>query len=419
MMALMQQRLDRIGEISRRAEAAARPAPANPARARNREPWIVALAALVGIVLVVGAYLASAVPGAWFPGDSPRTFRAEAMQLTRGSGTRADGAIVVEAPGEGGVAIVSLPTDLASQRIRGIAWEVADLPAGAQVRVLWFADTDPGRVNSLPAVVEAGRVRPAIVAGAPGWNGRIRGLGLSVGGALPRPFRVRAVTAKPMGAFEILSDRVGEWRAFEGWNGTSINVVVGGAEVQDFPLPALLAAIVGITVLLLLAVHRLRPALLPHAGTGIAVVFLVAWLLVDLRWTANLARQVAVTFDTFAGKADRDRRLADVDGVLYEFIERSRTVLPPTPQRIWIASDAPFFNGRAAYHLYPNDVHFAPRDRAMPDARWVKAGDWLLVFNRRGVEYNPRNETLRWDGGAEVPAVLKLPGNSAALFQFK
>ena len=32
-------------------------------------------------------------------------------------------------------------------------------------------------------------------------------------------------------------------------------------------------------------------------------------------------------------------RLADVDGVLYEFVERARTVLPGTPQRIWIASD--------------------------------------------------------------------------------
>jgi hypothetical protein len=181
----------------------------------------------------------------------------------------------------------------------------------------------------------------------------------------------------------------------------------------------LLAAAVGVAALLLLAVHRLRPRLLPHAGTGIAVVFLGAWLVADLRWTANLARQVAVTTDTFAGKADRDRRLADVDGVLYEFVERARAVLPSTPQRIWVASDAPFFNGRAAYHLYPNDVHFAPRDRAMPDRRWVKPGDWLLVFNRRGVEYNPRNETLRWDNGPDVPAVLKLPGNSAALFQFK
>ena len=94
-------------------------------------------------------------------------------------------------------------------------------------------------------------------------------------------------------------------------------------------------------------------------------------------------------------------------------------VLPGTPQRIWVASDAPFFNGRAAYHLYPNDVHFAPRDRSMPDRRWVKPGDWLLVFNRRGVEYNPRKETLRWEGGAEIPAALVLPGNSAALFQFK
>ncbi len=258
-----------------------------------------------------------------------------------------------------------------------------------------------------------------IVAGAPGWMGRIRGLGLSVAGALPRPYRVNAVSAKPMGAAELLSDRAAEWLAFEGWNGTSINVVVGGAESQDLPLPVAVGLAVGIAILLLLLIHRLRPALLPHVGTGVAVVFLGGWLVLDLRWSANLARQVALTTSTFAGKDDRDRRLADVDGVLYEFIDRARAVLPPSPQRVWVVSDAPFFNGRAAYHLYPHNVHFQPRDRTMPDPGFIKPGDWLLVFNRRGVEFNARNETVRWDGGAELPAELKLPGNAAALFRFK
>jgi hypothetical protein len=424
-MARMQQRLDRIGELRRPASPPANVAPddsrAGPpaGRLRHSEPWIVASAIFGAFLLVVGTYLVFAVPGPWLVGDTPRRFAVEAMQLIRGSGVRAGDEFVVQVPDDRGIAILSLPADLPAERYRGLAWDVADLPPKAEVRVLWLSDTDPGRINSLPAIVEAGRVRPVIVAGAPGWSGRIRGLGLSVAGALPRPFRVRAVTAKPMDATEILSDRAGEWLAFEGWSGTSINVVVGGAEVQDFPLPAFLAAAVGVAALLLAAVHRLRPALLPHVGTGIAVVFLGAWLMLDLRWTANLARQVAATTVAFAGKADRDRRLADVDGVLYEFVERARAVLPSAPQRIWVASDAPFFNGRAAYHLYPNDVHFAPRDRAMPDRRWVKPGDWLLVFHRRGVEYNPSNETLRWDGGTEVPAVLRLPGNSAALFQFK
>jgi small-conductance mechanosensitive channel len=48
-----------------------------------------------------------------------------------------------------------------------------------------------------------------------------------------------------------------------------------------------------------------------------------------------------------------------------------------------------------------------------------KAGDWLLVFNRRGVEFNAGSGTLRWDGGVEVPAELKVAGSGAALFLLK
>ena len=370
------------------------------------------------VVLVV-AYLATAVPGPWLAGEAPRRFASSELQLVRGAGTRTAEELVVQATGEGGVAILSLSTDLRADRFHGIGWDVSGLSDQAKPRLLWFSDADPARIQSLPAVVEAGRLRPVIVAGVPGWIGRIRGLGLSVAGPLPQPFHLRGVTVKPMGAGEVLADRAREWLAFEGWKGTSINVVVGGADVQDLPLPAAVAVAAGIAILLLLLIHRLRPALLPHVGTGVAVVFLGGWLLLDLRWSVDLARQVARTAGTFAGKDDRDRRLADVDGVLYEFIDRARAVLPAAPQRVWVVTDAPYFNGRAAYHLYPHNVHFQPRDRALPDRSFIKPGDWLLVFNRRGVEFNARNETLRWDGGAELPAELKLPGNAAALFRFK
>ncbi len=122
---------------------------------------------------------------------------------------------------------------------------------------------------------------------------------------------------------------------------------------------------------------------------------------------------------TFGGRSERDKKLADVDGVLYGFIEQVRAALPQVPQRVWVASDAPYFNGRAAYHLYPHNVHFRARDRAMPERGTVKAGDWLLVFNRRGVEFNAGSGTLRWDGGVEVPAELKVAGSGAALFLVK
>ena len=331
------------------------------------------------------------------------------MQLTRGSGVRAGDELLVQAPGDGGIAIVSLATDLPASRYRGLAWDVADLPPNVQVRVLWFSDTDPGRVNSLPAIVEAGRVRPVIVAGASGWMGRIRGLGLSVAGALPRPYRVSAVSAKPMGAAELLSDRAAEWLSFEGWNGASINVVVGGSAVQDLPLPAAVGLAVGIAILLLLLIHRLRPALLPHVGIGVAVVFLGGWLVLDLRWSANLARQVALTTSTFAGKDDRDRRLADVDGVLYEFIDRARAVLPP---------HAAAGLGRLGRALLQRSCRLppVPAQRALPAARSRDARSRLHQARRLAAGVQPARRRIqrpqrdgalgrrgRTAGGTEAP----------------
>jgi hypothetical protein len=253
------------------------------------------------------------------------------------------------------------------------------------------------------------------VAGAPGWFGTIKGLGLVVTGALPEPVRVRGVIAKPMGALEVLGDRLAEWLSLESWTGTSINVVVGGADMQDLPMPIAVAAVVGLAALLLCALH-LRREWVPDVARGVAAVFIVGWLLLDLRWAANLSRQVGLTWTAYAGKTEREKQLAGADGELFAFVERARAALPAAPQRVWVASDQPYFNGRAAYHLYPHNVEFDPRGRAMPDRSWLRTGDWLLVFARRGVEYDAARAMLRWDGQPELAADIKARGDHAGLF---
>ncbi len=46
----------------------------------------------------------------------------------------------------------------------------------------------------------------------------------------------------------------------------------------------------------------------------------------------------------------------------------------------------------------------------------MKPGDWMLVYQRRGVQFDPSLGKLRWDGGAPVSAQMKLRGEGAALF---
>jgi hypothetical protein len=90
--------------------------------------------------------------------------------------------------------------------------------------------------------------------------------------------------------------------------------------------------------------------------------------------------------------------------------------LPATPARIFVASEADYFRERAAFHLYPHNVYAEPRSNALPPSERLKPGDWMLVYQRRGVQFDPSAGKLRWDGGAPVSAQLKLRGEGAALF---
>ena len=229
-MARVQQRLDRVGE--RRPAATGRPAeslaPAElDARRRRFEPWIVAGIALLACVLMVAGYLAAVVPGPWLTDEAPRRFSVADIQLVRGSGQRTPNELVVQAPGEGGIAILSLTTDLRADRFRGLAWErLWACPTRSRSGCCGAPKPIRDACSRCRQIIEAGQLRPVLVASAAGWMGRIRGLGLSVAGPLPQPLRVRGVAAKPMGAGELLADRAREWFAFERWSGTPINVLV-------------------------------------------------------------------------------------------------------------------------------------------------------------------------------------------------
>lgn len=411
---------DRLERFALNHGVGVRPKPPAPA-APKAQVVAVAAAVLAALVVVLGGYLAAAVPGPWFTEENPRAFAATEIQLMRGTGTRTKDAVVVLAPAEDGLVVASLATDLRADRFRGVAWDVSGLPDGARARVLWQSDANPGRMQLLPAVVEAGSIRPVVVADDRGWIGSIKGLGLSISvtGPPPMPIRIHAVTAKPMGAFELLRDRLREWLAFEGWNGASVNVLVGGDDRQELPLPALVAAIVALACAFVAGLRYVRPDLIVHLGAAVGAVVVVGWLAVDLRWTVNLGRQVVATVREYGGKSERDKQFASPDSAVYAFVTQARDAMPPEPQRVWIATDAPYFNGRAAYRMYPHNVHFDPRGRSMPDPSWVKPGDWMLVFNRRGVAFNPAKGVLQWDGRQDLPAELKVSGTGAALFQFR
>jgi hypothetical protein len=61
-------------------------------------------------------------------------------------------------------------------------------------------------------------------------------------------------------------------------------------------------------------------------------------------------------------------------------------------------------------------VYFDPRSNALPPASDMHAGDWLLVYRQRGIQFDRSQGKVRWGGNQIVGAELKLVGPGAALF---
>ncbi|MEO6564754.1 MAG: hypothetical protein ABIO63_01860 [Casimicrobiaceae bacterium] len=378
----------------------------------------IAIVFVGALLLCILAYLAFAVPASWFPSAQTRAWSAKDLSVARGTGTLAGGELVLTSADAGGNVLVTLTTDFRSSEYAAVAWIAVDVPDNADVQFFWRNEYRPERLNAVAASVESGRIAPVVLAGNKDWIGRITGLAIAVKGTLTKPIQIRGVVAKPMGAVEVLRDRAGEWFAFEGWTGTSINTITGGADVQDLPLPMLLAASALLTFGIAFAWFRFRHGAAAVSMAGVLVgVFVGAWFLLDARWTWNLARQVAETTSQYGGMDIRGKHVAMPDGPLYLFVEKALVVMPKEPARVFVVADAAYFRNRAAYHLFPHNVYSEPILNAIPAAATMRAGDWVVVAQRRGIQFDPAQQKLRWDGTQVVSAELKLVEPGFALFK--
>jgi hypothetical protein len=395
-------------------DAYAEPAlPAPPSLA----PRTVAIVAIAAVVVCLLVYLAFAVPGRWLPSAPERAYGAAQLTIPRGIAGISGTELVVTRAADDGNTVISVTTDFRALDYPVVAWIAAGFPADARVALLWQTDVEPARVNKRALDVDAGQVLPADLHRDPHWLGRIVGLALVVQGPLDAPLRVRGVIAEPAGALDTLRDRGREWLAPEPWTGASINTVAGGSDVQRLPLPLLLAAaILLVAVALWLALRTRGRDWIPGVASASIAVALVAWFVLDARWTVSLVREARATAARYAGKSDDEKHRAGDDRDLFAFIEKARTQLPREPARVFIVADADFFRGRAAYHLYPHNVWFDPYRNVVPPADRLHAGDWVVVYQRRGVQYDAARHSLRWDGDVTLPVDLKLLDHGGALF---
>ena len=193
-------------------------------------------AAALSLLCVV--YVAFNVPGSWFPSARLVQWPARDLTVTRGTATL----------------VGSRTPDHGTRREQYCGRLARHGNPGERLRGRGLdCHQRAGERRRAPAVAQRLRAAEAQLRDRPAWNPvascrrswRTIRIGSAASPDSPSSCARRSRSRCASRAWrpsrwapsKSLRDRIGEWLAFEGWTGTSINTVTGGADVQGLPLP--------------------------------------------------------------------------------------------------------------------------------------------------------------------------------------
>jgi hypothetical protein len=287
------------------------------------------------------------------------------------------------------------------------------LPKGVEAALIWVRRDEPGRPFEQRLAQDGVRIVPTVLDGNPDWRDDIAFVAVGIKGPMERPWSLHSFRLEPLGVGGIAADILQGWTSLERWDGRSINVLFGGRDEQRAWLPplAFAASAFAAVVAWLLARRRGRIA----APALLALPFLIGWLVLDVRWQANLAEQAGLTWSAYGGRSLDDRHAAMDDGDLYKFARAAIAKLPETPVRIYATSDFEYFRRRAGYHLYPHNV--LAYNWADPSV--MQPGDYVFLYQKADVGYDTGRRLLLWKSGPTLPVTPLLAQRGAGLFQVR
>ena len=368
---------------------------------------------------VIAALLVCAATVAWLARDLPddatesRRLDTSDLQFVMGSG-QADGErLIIDGFTDGYALLSSGPVKVNADAFRFLHVTLGRLAAGEAPSFFW-------RRSEAPADLVQVRIRDSgssliDLSRHGAWKGEISELGFLFRDDGGEPIAFGPATLGPDGLALRLRLMWNGWTTFEPWTQKSVNFLFGGAPDQAVHLPLVLIIWIGLTLAL--------AALMAGLGgkwsgkefmVGGAVIFILAWMALDLRWTANSVRQLEQTRSMYWGVDESEKQRRGLDGEIYRYIERlKREVLPEQPARILIVGDenaVEYMLQRAKYHLLP---HSAYSDRQLLNESNAYSIDFVIFLGLPNGPDSIPSWTLQWrnalkrlrlDGPGEVYA---------------
>jgi hypothetical protein len=384
---------------------------------RRQDPWGTAALLLgAGYAVVVLATAAIHAGRNWSAAPATITVPASRMELARGAGRRAGEVLVVDPFERGGLAVVSARTiPFPAGAYPRVEWNVQKAVAldDVSLSLLWVTREQPGRTFSKPIPWPGTGAAVVELSDEEGWRGSVSGVALAVRGTLTQPLAVASVTIPGVSVPTVVAEIGRQWATFFPFRGISITLPFDEERTNHVSLLAATAMALGLAALAWLLAARWRKRAFDARVLWIMLV--ACWLILDLRWQANLGWQLGQTWRQFAGKSLEDKYLASVDHELYALIRKVNEVLPPPPARVFFLTDSYPLRMRGSWFFYPRNVYhdLAQSAARTPEPDQLRAGDHVVSFLHTGLAYDREGKALVWPDGrrkAVVELLYQDPG---------
>ncbi|QOC23812.1 hypothetical protein IC757_06720 [Wenzhouxiangella sp. AB-CW3] len=251
----------------------------------------------------------------------------------------------------------------------------------------------------------------------PRWEDEIRYLSVELVGGTREPLvlrRVELVPARP----DILAFQrrlFGEWFSFPPWTQRSAHFTMVAAHEEVLSPSLAVAAWLGLSLLLLAAWSRLRGNRMHWQWPVLLVPLAVGWLVLDLRWQANMVVRAVDAFDSFGGLSWQEKGSDHFDGELFDFMRELEKSLGQESPRVFALGFGEFWRLRARYHGLPLSIRTTDRPLEKAWVSHLAGGDLLLVLDAPHVrdEQLPGSDSPEGDAGPGDIALKRAAGKDA------
>lgn len=320
------------------------------------------IAVIIALITVLGGTYTILAKG--LPESAGKTlqFPISDFKFAFGSGIPLSSSMRVDQFANGYALLSSGPVSIQAkqQRVLSYNWQPPHMPQEAAF--FWRRSDD--QQNVLRAEISVAGNYQIDLSAETDWRGEITEFGFLLAGVNGEVVEVGDVSFMPDSLITRLQLTWRAWAAFEEWTQQSINFMYGGEYRQFAPLPLLVFAWLLATLVLYWLITAARNPVGPiRLQTTAGMLFLLAWLLLDVRWATNNIRQMQASLQPQWQADDQQRSNNTLDGDIFQYIQNLKSdVLGKEPARILIIGDenaVDYYLFRAKYHLLPHSVNVA------------------------------------------------------------